>query len=60
MATNPTMEGEATAMFISKKLKTKSQKLKITRLGRGVPTGADIEHADSVTLTQALEGRRAF
>ncbi|OGM29937.1 recombination protein RecR [Candidatus Woesebacteria bacterium RIFCSPHIGHO2_01_FULL_44_10] len=60
LATNPTMEGEATAMFISKKLKTKSQKLKITRLGRGVPTGADIEHADSVTLTQALEGRRAF
>jgi len=58
VATNPTMEGEATAMFITKQLKAKSLKLKITRLGMGIPTGADLEYADEVTLTQALEGRR--
>ena len=58
VATNPTMEGEATAMFINKQLKNKSLKLKITRLGMGIPTGADLEYADEVTLTQALEGRR--
>jgi len=58
LATNPTMEGEATAMFLVKKLKVKSEKLKVTRLGMGIPTGADLEYADDVTLTQALEGRR--
>lgn len=58
IATNPTMEGEATAMYITKQLKTKDLKLKITRLGMGIPTGADLEYADEVTLTQALEGRR--
>ena len=58
VATYPTMEGEATAMFITKQLKAKSLKLKITRLGMGIPTGADLEYADEVTLTQALEGRR--
>lgn len=58
IATNPTMEGEATAMYINKKLKTQISKLKISRLGMGIPTGADLEYADEVTLTQALEGRR--
>ncbi|PIP57253.1 recombination protein RecR [Candidatus Woesebacteria bacterium CG22_combo_CG10-13_8_21_14_all_45_10] len=58
IATNPTMEGEATAMYLSKKLKGKNEKLKITRLGMGIPTGADLEYADEVTLTQALFGRR--
>lgn len=59
IATNPTMEGEATAMYMAKKLKTeKNQKIKVTRLGMGIPTGADLEYADDVTLTQALEGRR--
>ncbi len=58
IATNPTMEGEATAMYLNKKLKTKNQKLKITRLGMGIPTGADLEYADEVTLTQAIQGRR--
>jgi recombination protein RecR len=58
IATNPTMEGEATAMYITKKLKTQNSKLKITRLGMGIPTGADLEYADEVTLTQSLEGRR--
>ena len=58
IATNPTMEGDATAMYLSKKLKTKNEKLKISRLGMGVPTGADLEYADETTLTQAIEGRR--
>ena len=58
IATNPTMEGEATAMYLSKKLKTVNGKLKVSRLGMGIPTGADLEYADEVTLTQALEGRR--
>jgi len=58
IATNPTMEGEATAMYLSKKLKVITYKLKVTRLGMGIPTGADLEYADEVTLTQALQGRR--
>lgn len=63
LATNPTMEGEATAMFIKKRLeefKIENFKLKITRLGLGLPTGADLEYADETTLTQAIEGRREF
>lgn len=60
LATNPTMEGEATAMYINKKLKEQETKIKITRLGRGVPTGADLENADEKTLTEALESRRKF
>ena len=58
IATNPTMEGEATSMFLTKQLKIENLKLKITRLGMGIPTGADLEYADETTLTQALEGRR--
>lgn len=58
VATNPTMEGDATAMYINKKLKVKNQKLKISRLGMGMPTGADLEYADDATLSQAIEGRR--
>lgn len=58
IATNPTMEGEATAMYLLKKLKEQNSNLKISRLGMGIPTGADLEYADEVTLTQALEGRR--
>lgn len=63
IGTNPTMEGDATAMYISKKIKEKysnGKKIKISRLGMGVPTGADLEYADSSTLTQAIEGRRAI
>jgi recombination protein RecR len=60
IATNPTMEGEATAMYINKKLKNQNSKLKISRLGMGIPTGADLEYADETTLTQALEGRRSM
>lgn len=58
IATNPTMEGEATAMYIAKEVKKTGKKLKLTRLGMGIPTGADLEYADEVTLGQALEGRR--
>lgn len=61
IATNPTMEGDATAMYIAKelkKIKNEKLKLKITRLGMGVPTGADLEYADELTLRQAIEGRR--
>jgi recombination protein RecR len=58
IATNPTMEGEATAMYLSKKLKAQNSKLKITRLGMGIPTGADLEYADETTLSEALLGRK--
>lgn len=58
IATNPTMEGEATSMYISKKIKSQKSKVKITRLGMGIPTGADLEYADENTLSQAIEGRR--
>lgn len=60
LATNPTMEGEATAMFIRKIVgESKSgNSITITRLGRGLPTGADLEYADETTLSKAFEGRR--
>ncbi len=60
IATNPTMEGDATAMYISKKLKAQNLKLKVTRLGMGIPTGADLEYADDTTLREALDGRRVL
>lgn len=60
IATNPTMEGEATAMFLAKQLKVQNENLKITRIGRGLPTGADIEYADSTTLDQAMTGRQEY
>ena len=63
IATNPTMEGEATAMYITKKIKDqreKSKNIKITRIGRGLPTGADIEYADEITLKKSFEGRREY
>lgn len=55
MATNPTVEGEATAMYIGRLLKPLG--IKVTRLAYGVPVGADLEYADEVTLTRALAGR---
>ncbi len=60
LAMNPTMEGEATAMYLVKQLRIKNLKLKISRLGMGMPTGGDIQYADEVTLTRAMEGRRAY
>lgn len=60
LATNPNMEGEATAMYITKQLKIQTLNLKITRLAHGLPMGADIEYADEVTLSRALEGRTQY
>ena len=56
LATNPDMEGESTAVYISKVLKAFSE-VKVTRIARGLPVGSDIEYADSVTLLKSLEGR---
>jgi len=71
LATNPTMEGEATALYITEMIKRATEKngdnsdesddkepLKITRIGHGLPIGADIEYADGLTIARALEGRR--
>jgi len=55
VATNPNIEGEATAMYISKILKPLG--VKVTRIAHGVPVGGDLEYADEVTLSKALEGR---
>lgn len=68
LATNPTMEGEATALYIQEMLekdqvfgsKLESGQLQITRIGHGLPIGADIEYADGVTIARALEGRRSL
>lgn len=60
LATNPDMEGEATAVYISSKLKIKNTKLKITRLAYGLPMGANLEYADYMTLKKAIEGRNKF
>ena len=59
LATNPTIEGEATAMLIVRKIKESvGNKIKVTRLGQGLPTGADLDYADAWTLRQAWENRR--
>ena len=55
MATNPTVEGEATAMYLAKLLKPIG--VKVTRLAYGIPVGGNLEYADEVTLYRALEGR---
>jgi recombination protein RecR len=55
IATNPTMEGEATALYLAKLLRPHG--VKMTRIARGLPVGGDLEYADQVTLTRALEGR---
>ena len=56
LATNPSLEGENTAMYIQRKINAPG--VKVTRLARGLPMGGDLEYADEVTLTRALEGRR--
>ncbi|WP_134702237.1 recombination mediator RecR [Ammoniphilus sp. YIM 78166] len=56
LATNPNIEGEATAMYISRLIKPFG--IKVTRIAHGLPVGGDLEYADEVTLTKALEGRR--
>jgi recombination protein RecR len=56
IATNPSLEGEATALYISEQLK--DMPVKISRIARGLPSGGDLEYADEVTLQRALEGRQ--
>ena len=56
MATNPNVEGEATAMYIAKLLKPVG--IKVTRIAHGLPVGGDLEYADEVTLSKAMENRR--
>jgi recombination protein RecR len=56
LATNPSLEGEATAMYIHRQLAPLA--VRITRLARGLPVGGDLEYADAVTLTRAIEGRQ--
>ena len=58
VATNPNVEGEATAMYISRLLKPMG--IKVTRLAYGVPMGSELEYADEITLFRAIEGRRDF
>src|SRR5258708_6599235 len=58
LATNPTMEGEATAMYIDRLIRRLG--VKGTRIARGLPVGGDLEYADETTLTRALEGRKEY
>ena len=66
LATNPSLEGEATAMYIAQKIREDhgsakgGRVIKITRIGRGLQTGAEVEYADGSTLSRALEGRTSF
>lgn len=60
LATNPTLEGEATALYIEKLIREsgRGEGIRLSRIGHGLPVGADIEYADGLTLARALEGRR--
>ncbi len=63
LATSTSLEGESTAMYISKMIKENIdafEKIKISRIARGIPIGGDIEYADDITLSRALEGRSSF
>jgi len=63
LATNTSMEGESTAMYISKLIREEGysdEQVKITRIARGLPVGGDIEYADDITLSRALEGRSSI
>jgi recombination protein RecR len=58
IATNPNMEGEATAMYIARQIE--GREVRVTRLARGLPVGGDLEYADEITLSRALAGRQAM
>jgi recombination protein RecR len=58
IATNPSLEGETTSMYISKLIKGRFSQVKISRIARGLPMGGDLEYADDLTLMRALEGRK--
>jgi recombination protein RecR len=56
LATNPTVEGEATAVYLAQQLKRSG--VKVTRIAMGIPVGSDIEYTDEITMLKAMEGRR--
>jgi recombination protein RecR len=58
LATSPTTEGEATARYLAVEIRQADSRVKVTRIATGVPAGSDIEYADEVTMSRALEGRR--
>jgi recombination protein RecR len=60
IATNASVEGESTALFLQRQIEDHGLKVKMSRLARGLPVGVDLEYADQITLTHALEGRRAL
>lgn len=60
LATNPTVEGEATALYIKQAIADKGLTVPMTRLAHGLPVGGDLEYADELTLARALEGRREY
>lgn len=60
LATNPDLEGEATAAYIKNKISQLNLPVKVTRIARGLPVGGDLEYADEVTLKRSLEGRREY
>ena len=60
LALNPTMEGEATAMYIAKQFRILNLEFRISRLGVGMPIGGDMQYADETTLLRAMEGRRSY
>ena len=60
LATSPTTEGEATAVYLAAEMRKAGSKVKVTRIATGVPAGSDIEYADEVTMMRAMEGRREF
>ena len=60
IATNASVEGESTALFLQRHIADAGIEVKLTRLARGIPVGVDLEYADQITLTHALEGRRAL
>lgn len=60
LATNPDLEGEATAAYIKDKITSTGKTLKVTRIARGLPVGGELEYADEVTLKRSMEGRRDY
>lgn len=60
LATNASVEGESTALFLQKHIRDAGLDVKMSRLARGIPVGVDLEYADQITLGHALEGRRSF
>lgn len=60
IATNASVEGESTALFLQRHIQDSGSEVVVSRLARGIPVGVDLEYADQITLTHALEGRRIF